>query len=156
MALPLPVSAGDSGRVPDPIFAAIEAHKAACVVVIAAVGRYSVFEHELQANARLRKDARLEDERRQGEEIEAAIDQAWDAVTGAACVLVDEAPTTMAGVLALLAYASAVDTDGEGWPRELDEDDGEGCVITRSWHFYLVERLIETLPGLVSAHGGAV
>src|SRR5882757_3885718 len=29
MALPLPVSAGDSGRVPDPIFAAIDRHRRA-------------------------------------------------------------------------------------------------------------------------------
>jgi hypothetical protein len=153
MALPLPVSAGDSGRVPDPIYAAIEAHKAACVVVLAALDRFSVFENELQANRRLRKEDRREDERRRGEEIEAALDQAHDAETNAACVLVDNAPTTMAGVLALLAYASAVGTDGVGWPPELDEDDGDGCAITRSWHFFLVERLVEALPGLVQQGG---
>lgn len=66
VALPVPVSAKDSGRVPHPILAAIEAHKAAHAGVTAAVGRHSVPEREMQANGRLGRAN--EDERRQEEE----------------------------------------------------------------------------------------
>src|SRR5215211_4362546 len=111
VALPMPVSAG---LVPDPILGLIEAHKAARACVYSAADRYSVFERELQANGRLRPHDRLEDEQRRGEEIEAAIAQAYDAEDHAACALVSESPTTMAGVLALLTYANTADTDGEG------------------------------------------
>jgi hypothetical protein len=44
---------------PDPIFAAIEARKAASAATRAAVGCRSVFEDELQANGRLRDHDRL-------------------------------------------------------------------------------------------------
>jgi RecA-family ATPase len=90
MALPLPVSAGDSGRVPDPILGLIEAHKAAHAVVCSAVDRHVLFERELQANGRLQQHKRNEDERRQEAKIEAAIEQAHDAETDAACALVTD------------------------------------------------------------------
>lgn len=49
-----------------------------------------------------------------------------DAESDAACALFNQAPTTMAGVLALLQYANAADTDGEGgWPRDLVSDEGK-------------------------------
>jgi hypothetical protein len=68
----------------------------------------------------------------------------------AACVLVTISPTTLAGVLALLEYANAADTDGECWPAELEDDD-ESSTRTRTWHFVLIERLVEALPDLVGA-----
>jgi hypothetical protein len=62
--------------------------------------------------------------------------------------LVSENPTTMAGVLALLAYANAADEDGEVWP-DLNEDVNDGSrPKTRSWHFFLIESLNEVLPKL--------
>jgi hypothetical protein len=53
VVLPLPVSAGDSLRVPDPILAAIETHKAAAAATEAAHKRLSAFENELADNERL-------------------------------------------------------------------------------------------------------
>src|SRR6266850_8549082 len=47
MALPLPVSAEDYGRVPDPILGLIEAHKAAHAVVCSAFDAVSAVEEEL-------------------------------------------------------------------------------------------------------------
>ncbi len=85
-------------------------------------------------------DARLES-------CEDALHRAFEAETEAACVLVTERPTTMTGVLALLAYANAVDTDGEGWPTDLYADDS--CTKSRSWHFFLIEGIAEVLPGIV-------
>jgi hypothetical protein len=124
---------------PDPIFAAIEAHKAAYMVHEATVGRYSDFERELQANDRLQRDRRHEDERQRGEDIEAAIDEAHDATTDAAVALVNIRPTTEAGLLALLSYAITADIDGEVRPRSLDSDDSRD--ITRPWHFFLIENV---------------
>jgi hypothetical protein len=66
MALPLPVSAGDSQRVPGPILAAIEAHKAAAAAALVAVKRNSDFENELYNNDRLQTERRLEDEHAAG------------------------------------------------------------------------------------------
>jgi hypothetical protein len=108
---PLPVRAGDSQRVPDPIRAAIEAHKAARAVVYSAVSAVAAIEREItgagvKLSAAGGNDARLES-------CEDALHRAFEAETDAACVLITERPTTMAGVLALLAHANAADTDGE-------------------------------------------
>jgi hypothetical protein len=74
--------------------------------------------------------------------------RSFKAETDAACVLVSIFPTTIAGVVALLRYANTADKDGEAWPRELMSDDR---TKTRSWHYFLIEIIAETLPGLVSA-----
>jgi hypothetical protein len=147
MALPLPVSAGPSERVPDPILAAIETHKAAQEVARDAVQLQSVFEDGLYANNRLQDHLRLEDERRQGEKIDAAIKQAHDAEVAAACTLLNIDPTTLAGVVTLLAYARDHDDEnyGMGWPTDLVAERDE----TRSWHYFLIANLAEVLPELV-------
>jgi hypothetical protein len=60
----------------------------------------------------------------------------------AACTLVNVLPTTMAGVIVLLRYTVDADTDGEGWPTEVQSDAGK----TRSWHHFLAANLAEMLP----------
>jgi hypothetical protein len=154
VVLPLPVSAGASERVPDPIYAAIEAHKAALAVTRAAIGRFGDFERQLQACGRLQTASRHDDERQRGEEIEAEIDEADEAEADAACDLLSVAPTTVAGVVALLTHARDYDTDGMGFPDHLIDGDWRagyhaGCVEdTRSWQHYLIDNLIEILPKL--------
>lgn len=145
MALPLPVSAGSAERVPDPILAAIETHKAARSVTAAAVDRQIAFEREMQANGRLRESDRLPDERQRGDEIETLVVQAHDAEVDVACTLVNILPTTMAGVMALLRYAVDADVDGEGWPRGLASDDGSKI---RDWQYFLIANLAEILPDM--------
>jgi hypothetical protein len=72
-------------------------------------------------------------------ESECAMMQAWEAEEVAAIALVCTQPTTRAGFMALLDYAVAYDTDGHGWPRELQSDDDER---KRNWHQFLLESLV--------------
>ena len=147
--LPLPAPAATPEGVPDPILAAIKAHKAARAGMIAAVHRHTLFERELVAGKRLARATRLEDDEQREEEIEAAIDAAADVEREAACALLEAGPTTMAGVIALLSYAHVADTDGMGWPDDLDFNDNP--LGTRSWHYFLIENLLEILPRFVLA-----
>jgi hypothetical protein len=140
------------GATTDPIFAAIESHKAANRNVEAVVSEHSRLESTLprdkcksSINAWEEKIVETDDPR--WIENERAVMRSFEAETDAACVLVSICPTTIAGVIALLRYANAADKDGEAWPRELMSDDG---TKTRSWHYFLVAVIAETLPGLVS------
>jgi hypothetical protein len=131
---------------PDPIFAAIEAHKAVHAVVCAACDDITAAELEIGLGEV--SQARKSGNATRLERCEDALSAAHDAEDDAASVLVTVAPTTLPGVLALLEYANAADTDGEGWPRDLCEDDEDGT-RTRSWHYFLIERLADALPGIV-------
>lgn len=151
--LPLPGSAGASERVPDPIYAAIEAHKAARAAFEGAVRQHSVFERELSKDKRrstidVWEETIVETDDPRWIDCERSVIRFMDAETEAACVLVNVLPTTVAGVLALLRYAVEADTDGEGWPPVLESDDGQ----TRSWRHLLLANLAEILPELT---GGA-
>lgn len=137
---------------PDPVFAAIEAHKAAVAATSAAVGLHSALDEKLPIE-KCRSSVTA-----WGEEIVATDDPRWiDAERGvmrchhaesdAACALINNPPATMAGVLALLQYAIAADTDGEGWPQ-LESDDFKR---TRSWQYFLIEMLADALAGMVQA-----
>jgi hypothetical protein len=136
----------------DPIFAAIEAHKAANVALRSQISVHSELECSLP------REKRKSNVDAFGEKIvptddprwiasERAVMRSFEAEADAACVLVSVRPTTMAGMLALLQYANAADTDGEAWPCDLQSDDGK----VRSWHYFLIESLVEVLPGMVSA-----
>jgi hypothetical protein len=110
----------------DPIFDAIEKHKVTRAAVKVAVHQHD--HHE---------DAYTYD----------AVELAFDAETDAACTLVSIKATTAAGLVALLRYAIEADTDGMGWPDRLESDDGK---LVRSWHYFLVENLAETVSELNS------
>jgi hypothetical protein len=116
-AFPLPAGA-------DPIFDAIEKHKVARAAVSAAVHQHD--HHE---------DAHTSD----------AVELAFDAETDAACTILSIKATTAAGLVALLRYAIEADTDGMGWPDQLQSDDGK---LVRSWHYFLVENLAETVSDM--------
>lgn len=125
----------------DPIFAAIEAHKAATVALDTEIKLHSRLERELP------RERRRSSVTAHGEEIvetddphwvesERAVWRTYEAQDDAACELVSVQATTMAGVIALLQYAADADTDGMGWPVDLQSDDGK---LTRSWHYFLAE-----------------
>ena len=76
-------------------------------------------------------------------ECERTVMHFMNAETDAACVLVSVLPTTIAGVVALLRYAVDADTDGEGWPPEVESD---GHI--RSWRHCLLANLAEIIPAL--------
>jgi hypothetical protein len=125
----------------DPIFVAIEAHKAAFAHVIAAIDIEQAVEASIPKEMRLQiheTDERWLESRK-------AVSAAWDAEGDAAIELLNIYPTTMAGVMALLEYAISADRDGETWP-DLLSGDGE---IGGSWHHFLIQNLTEILPGLL-------
>jgi hypothetical protein len=72
-------------------------------------------------------------------ECERGVMRAWDEEEKTAIDLVCIQPTTKAGFFALIEHAIVHDVDGEGWPRELQSDDGER---TRCWHQFLLENLV--------------
>lgn len=149
MVLPLPVSAGASERVPDPILAAIEAHKSAWTAEEAIHRQFSAFEEVLADNGRLQYERRTADETRRTRELEAARDSAFNRQQAAAIALLGVEVTTLAGLLALLQHVQKYDDDtyGEAWPTHLvDEDEVMG---TRPWHYYLVANLIRDLPAIM-------
>jgi hypothetical protein len=138
------VSAASSTDESDPIFAAIEAHKAARTEWVGWVHLHGDLEEELP------KDKRLSNIDVEEEKIVETDDPRWieaeqqlmrtsDAEESAAINLVCIQPTTRAGVVALLDHAIAYDTDGEGWPRGIQSDDGQR---TRNWHYFLIENLL--------------
>jgi hypothetical protein len=148
----LPAAAGAT-EPPDPIFAAIEAHKAARAIWVANVYRHSDLENELPRDRRrscvhIKEDKIFETDDPRWIKCEREVMRTSDLEMDAACVLVSIIPTTQAGVVALLQYALLADTDGEGWPSDLVSDDGTKA---RSWHYFLIENVTAALTDLVSA-----
>lgn len=138
----------------DPIFAAIEAHKAAMAAFRDCLSAHSKLESLLP------RDKRQSNVDAHGESIVETDDPRWienerdvmrlsAAETDAACTLIcsEAQPATMAGVMALLQYAISHDTDGEMWPERLCIDD-DGELRSQSWHRFLIEMLVDVLPGL--------
>jgi hypothetical protein len=132
----------------DPIFRAIEVHKAARLAFEDAVSRGSALDEELPREKTRSwitvweqtivetDDPRWIDNVRE-------VDRTSDAATDAAYALASTAPTTMAGVMRLLQYAISIDP--EEWPEGVQSDDD---TETRPWHYFLIEVLIAALPGM--------
>jgi hypothetical protein len=128
----------------DPIFAAIEAHKAAFADVVTAIDVHCVLESELPREKMRSHVTRWEEKIVETDdprwiESERAVIRAWEAEEDTAIALVCIQPTTKAGFFALIEHAIAHDGDGEGWPRDLESDDG---ARTRCWHQFLLESLV--------------
>jgi len=77
---------------------------------------------------------------------EQEVSRTSDAEMDAAVQLVNIIPTTKAGLCALLKHAVDYDTDGEGWPRGLESDDGKRV---RDWEVFLIENLAKALPDIL-------
>jgi len=140
VAQPAPAMSGD------PIYAAIEAHKAARAAVYAVIEAHSALERELPIEKRRSSvtawgETIVATDDPRWIDCERAVMRAWDAEEEAAMALVCIQPTTRAGFLALLDHAVAYDTDGSGWPSGvgLIDDDGKR---TRDWHQFLLENLV--------------
>ena len=132
----------------DPIFEAIEAHKAARLAFENAFSRGSALEQELPREKTRSWITVWE------EEIVETDDPRWidsvrevhrtsEAATDAAYALANVAPTTMAGVVGLLQYA--ISFPPEEWPEGVESDED---TETRPWHTFLIEMLIAVLPGM--------
>ena len=142
-----------SQRVPDPILAAIEAHRAVTVEMYSVLAVQSGLERTLPRDKRQSRIDACEEKITATDdprwiECERAVHATFDAETDAAIELLTVRPTTALGLIALLQYATAADRDGETWPSELLSDDG---TKTRSWHHFLIENVADVLPGMVQA-----
>ena len=147
-AVAIPANAADAST-PDPIFEAIDVHKAARLAFENAVSRGCALEQELPREKTRSWITAWE------EEIVETDDPRWidsvrevhrtsEATTDAAYALANVAPTTMAGVVGLLQYA--ISFPPEEWPEGVESDDDTEA---RPWHYFLIETLAAVLPGMV-------
>ncbi|WP_271590755.1 twin-arginine translocation signal domain-containing protein [Bradyrhizobium sp. CCBAU 53415] len=138
-ALPLPGSAKGADLATDPMFAAIEAHKAARAMTSTWLARYCELETLLPQEKRRSSICAW------GETIVATDDPRWieaerkvdltsDAEFDAAYALLEVVPTTREGLFALLKHAIAPEADLHSWPEY--------------WNSDLLEYLSEVLPQL--------
>jgi hypothetical protein len=132
----------------DPIFAAIEVHKAARLAFENAVSRGSALDEELPGEKTrswitVWEQTIVETDDPRWIDSVREVHRTSDAETDAAYALVSTAPTTMAGVVGLLQYAISIHP--EEWPDELQSDDD---TETRPWHYFLIEMLTAVLPGI--------
>jgi hypothetical protein len=150
--LPLPAPAATHEGVPDPILAAIENHKTVYRSLTEAVHNHGDLEQLLprdkrQSHIDVWDENIVATDDPRWIESERGLSAAYDSEMDVAAELVTVLPTTPAGLLALLEYAVSADRDGELWP-DLQSDDGKRA---RSWHYFLIENLLEILPRFVLA-----
>jgi hypothetical protein len=101
---------------PDPIFAAIERHRAAGIVWGAAVDVCADFpEFDI-----------TDEQRRQRNLLEDAADAAWEACDQAGIDLVTTAPTTPAGIIAAIRYVQIQIRDDIYMPRSMPDQLSNG------------------------------
>jgi hypothetical protein len=146
-AAAIPANAANALRA-DPIFAAIEVHKAARLAFEDAVSRSFALEEELPSEKTrscitVWEQTIVETDDPRWIDSVREVDRTCDAATDAAYALASIAPTTMAGVMGLLQYAISIRP--EEWPEGVQSDDD---TETRPWHYFLIEMLIAVLPGM--------
>jgi len=132
----------------DPIFEAIEVHKAARLAFENAVSRGPALDEELPGEKTrswitVWEQTIVETDDPRWIDSVREVHRTSDAETDAACALASIAPTTMAGVVGLLQYAISIQP--EEWPEGVQSDDD---TETRPWHTFLIEMLIAVLPGM--------
>jgi hypothetical protein len=132
----------------DPIFEAIEVHKAARLAFENAVSRGSALDEELPSEKTrsyitVWEQTIIETDDPRWIDSVHEVNRTSDAETDAACALASISPTTMAGVVRLLQYAISIRP--EEWPEGVHSDED---TETRPWHYFLIEMLIAVLPGM--------
>jgi hypothetical protein len=132
----------------DPIFEAIEVHKAARLAFENAVSRGSALDEELPGEKTrswitVWEETIVETDDPRWIDSVREVHRTSDAETDAACALASIAPTTMAGVVGLLQHIISIRP--EEWPEGVQSDDD---TETRPWHYFLIEMLIAVLPGM--------
>src|SRR4051812_49309762 len=146
-AVAIPADAANALRA-DPIFEAIEVHRAARLAFDNAVSRGSALEEELPGEKTrswitVWEQTIVETDDPRWIDSVREVHRASEAATDAAYAVANVAPTTMAGVLGLLQYA--ISFPPEEWPEGVESDDD---TETRPWHIFLIEMLIAVLPGM--------
>ncbi|WP_038380870.1 hypothetical protein [Bradyrhizobium elkanii] len=136
----------------DPIFAAIEAHKAARAEWYKWVCRHGDLESEIPKEKRRSSVTVWDNDIVEADdprwiEVQREVHRTSDAEIEAACQLVVVVPTTAAGLCALLRHAIDYDTDREGWPQDLETNHGK----YGSWKDFLIENLARVVPEMLAA-----
>jgi hypothetical protein len=148
LAASVAVAVPAKASTPDPIFDAIEVHKAARFAFENAVSRSCALEQELPREktrswVTVWEEEIVETDDPRWIDSVREVHQTSEAATDAAYALANVAPTTMAGVVGLLQYA--ISFPPEEWPEGVASDDD---TETRPWHYFLIETLIAVLPGM--------
>jgi hypothetical protein len=137
---------------PDPIFAAIEAHKKAYAELSALLDRHSDLEERLAAEVEhLRHDP--PERYRQLKALQAAtpewtasereLDIFHAAETEAVCGMIEVRPSTLAGAAALMRYVVEQERIGNEWPTGLE--DAETGFDNEDWVTFLHRNVAETI-----------
>jgi hypothetical protein len=131
--------AGASAPPPDdPIYAAIEKHKAACIVWNDAVDVRSEFS-DLHMTT---------EQRRQRDLLDVAETDAWEPLSQAGIDLLNTTPITLAGIIIAIQYLRFQMTDdGTHMPHHLKYDHGGDAQETMGW----IDAFLATLAGAAAA-----
>jgi hypothetical protein len=130
-----PALAGPARLTPDPVFAAIAAHKAAYARLDQACLHVSRLEENIPED---RRQEWFDEDRAQG--IGSNDDPRWtaaltaqratfDAETQMAWALAHARPAGLAGAAALLRHAGEFEAGGCGWPCDSEDEDGDKWII---------------------------
>lgn len=130
---------------PDPVFAAIEAHRSAVAADCEITARLSAAQSIAFALPRgsAERDARLD----ATETISQEQDRAFAESDRLAYVLADTRPTTLAGCAAVLRYATAFNDEGHLWPDQGEHNEDDGAALA-SWECRLRVTLAAALDAI--------
>jgi hypothetical protein len=119
----------------DPIYAAIERHKAASAVWDAAITIRAKFQ-----------DA-SDESKEQADKLQEAADEAWGSCEQAAIDLINTEPTTLAGIVAAIRYCiRQMADDGTFMPHGIEYDNGGDAQETMGW----IDAWLDTLADAVA------
>jgi hypothetical protein len=134
------------GHAADPIFAAIEKHRAACIVWDAAVDVQSVFPDSAKR--------RTAEQQRQLDDLNDAVDDAREPLVDAGVDLVATKPTTLAGIVAAVSYMrKQMRDDGTymPWEAEFEFEYAEGCAGDSRHTMGWIDAFLDTIADAAAA-----
>jgi hypothetical protein len=136
---------------PDPVFAVIEAHKAATKALDHHLDETAVLEKTLPDDRRQSViTARESDGRPEWIANERAVVAACEREREAAMAILKTSPTTLAGVAAILEYSAAYVRNGNEWPDSLTEDGGRDERRGQFWETLFQEMLAKAVQTIAS------
>jgi len=130
----------------DPIFAAIEAHKNAMEAYNLLVPRQDGLEATIPKERRQTRgaDEIIETDDPRWIKFQRQINQASDAEIEAECELTNVTPSSIAGVIALLEYASKIEKE-IGFREIYSDPDEPSEKLGRSWYYFVTRNLADCL-----------
>ena len=129
----------------DPIYAAIERHKAAALIWDAAVNVRADFPDTV--------DPRTDEQQERLYELESAVDETWEPCEQASVDLINTAPTTLAGIIAAIQYIRVqMRDDGTYMVHRLLLDTGGDAQETMGW----IDAFLDTIADAAASLGKAV